>query len=61
VSDETQREPGPPAQIEGPAARPPATPKVQSENLNVLAPRRTAPQWRLDDPVSVIEDMKERL
>jgi hypothetical protein len=61
VSDETQHERSMPAQIEGPAARPPVTPKVQSENLNVLAPRRTAPQWRPDDPVTIVEDMKERL
>jgi hypothetical protein len=50
-----------PPQIDGPAVRAPVTPQVRPENLNALAPRHAAPQWREGDPVMIIEDMKERL
>jgi hypothetical protein len=61
VSDETKPEHGKLAQIVGPAARPPVTPQVRSENLNACAPRQPTRQWRPDDPTTIIEDMRERL
>ena len=59
MSDETQPEHRRPSQIDGPVVHPPVKPRVRSENLNELAPH--APQWRPDDPVTIIEDMKERV
>jgi hypothetical protein len=61
VSDDTQRKHGAVAHIDGPAVRRPVTPQVRSENLRELAPRHTALQWRPQDPVTIIDDMKERL
>ena len=61
MGDETQPGQGGRAQIDGPVVRPPVTPQVRTENLNALAPRHLAPQWRPGDPVIIIEDMKERL
>ena len=58
---QAQAEQSRPPQIDGPVVRPPVTPQVRTENLNALAPRHLAPQWRPGDPVIIIEDMKERL
>ena len=58
---QAQAEQSRPPQIDGPVVRAPVSPQVRPENLNVLAPRYPARQWRQGDPVIIIEDMKERL
>jgi hypothetical protein len=60
MSDDTQPKRDRPAQIDGPVARPPAKPQVQTDDLKVSMKRHPAPQWRSGDPVVIIEDMRER-
>jgi hypothetical protein len=60
MSDETGPARDAPPQIEGPIARPPVSPKVQRKNSGELVPRDKTPQWRPGDPVTIVEDMKDR-